>query len=132
MEAVKLNDLKNDTKLTVQLGGCGDFSCMTKADFLNSSEYLDMDISDPESIPVVTVAEIVVHVFDWESVVENFEEDSFEGFGDEFWGSISDRDRITIDSAKVIVNRALEENPTWYEGKVVDIMPEQRKASNEN
>jgi hypothetical protein len=115
---IVLDELKDDTMLTVQTQYC-DFKVMTKAEFLDSADYLDMDKNDKDTIPEVTVAEKVIHVFNWESVVENFEEESFEDFGDEFWNSISADGLEILNLAKEIVNRGLEANPTWYEGKRV-------------
>ena len=119
---ILLDELKNDTMLTVKSANNCDFSVMTKADFLDSAEYLDMDINYANTIPEVTVAKKEVHEFDWESVVERFEEESFEDFGLEFWLSISEEDTKILNQAMEIVNKALEENPNWYEGKNVQII----------
>ena len=121
---IYLEDLKEDVMLTVHLGPYGDFSVMTKADFLNSAEYLDMDIKDTETIPTVTVADKVVHVFDWDSVVEGFDEESYEDFSSDFWIDVTDEDQKILNQAKEIVNRILENNPTWYEGKAVEVAKE--------
>ncbi len=119
--SIKLDELKKDTMLTVKSANNCDFSVMKKADFLDSAEYLDMDINDPETVPEVTVAKKEIHNFDWESVIERFEEESFEDFGLEFWLSISEEDTKILNQAMEIVNKALEENPNWYEGEIVEI-----------
>jgi hypothetical protein len=82
----KLSELDMDTMLTVQHQSDGDFSIMTKRDYLDSAEYLDFPV---EPLTAVTVAEKTIANFDLYSMLEWIGEDEcYEDWAEDVWNTL--------------------------------------------
>lgn len=113
----KLSELNNDTMLTVQHRHNGDFSVMSKEDFLDSSYFLDYPV---EPFPVVTVAETTVPRVDLESFIEYIGEDeTYEGWAEDVCQSILS-DPITQDFLTKL-NHIISLHPVYWEGEPVEV-----------
>lgn len=108
---IKLTEIDNNAMLKV-----GD-NLMTKEDFVNSELFLNY-----EKNPVlVTVAKKVVAKFDLADCLCQFceQEELYEDCFEDLLYDIRDEDLAMIEK---IVNKALEINPTYYEGEPIQVM----------
>jgi hypothetical protein len=117
--SIKLSDVNDSTKLCVSNMGDGDIAVMTKLDFLDSSQFLDMDKNDKETIPDISIAEPMTANFSFENVLENLADEMHEDWQED----------VTYDLNKVLdlkeiedkINKVFAKNPTYYEGTFVEI-----------
>jgi hypothetical protein len=114
MVTIKLSELSNNTMLCVQMAG-RDLGVMDKEDFLNSSEFLDMDKKDFTTIPEVTVADPLVARFDFDSILENLADEMYEDWKE----NVCDALKEVLNEEKI--NEVLANYPTYYEGERVEI-----------
>ena len=120
-----LSELSNDTILTVAHQNDGDFSIMTKEEFLDCVYFHDFSV---ESSPEVTIAKITTKKFTTTSLEMYLEQlgwdDTYEDWDKDVMNYL-----LTIGYANQIVemmNEAFTEYPIYYEGErvIVDIQPE--------
>ena len=119
---IKLSELKNDTMLCVEDRYDGEFSVMSKEDFLESSYFFDYPV---EPFPSVKLADKEIKTFDlWDAIERIGEDDTYEGWDEEVYYALKDLP-ATVEFLQRI-KKVFENHPVYWEGKPVeiDILPE--------
>lgn len=114
---LKLSELPNNAMLCVGNNYNGDIQVMDKADFLESSYFLDYPV---EPFPKVTLADPMVATFDLRYIIEGIGEDEmYEDWDDYVYDCLKDEPetKAFLD----LVKRTFEAHPTYYEGKPIEI-----------
>jgi hypothetical protein len=120
----KLSELSLETMLTVKHQFDGEMDIMSKKGYLNSAYFLDYPA---EPFTTVTVADKTVVRFDIDGIIERLSEDeTYEDWEEDVWYDI-EHSNIDIKAIEKAFNDIFENNPTYWEGEVVeiDIIPEQ-------
>ena len=113
----KLSELQKDTILTVKPSG-EDMQIMSVAGFCDNLESGYYDEDDIRTI-TVTVADRWICEFSWEDVIENYADEMHEDWYDCVMPDLMQK--FDMDEVEKIINEVFSENPTYYEGEVVDI-----------
>lgn len=114
----KLSELSMDTYITVESNSSGDAEVMTKADFLESSYFLDYPV---EKFPKITVAEKTCVKFDLFDAVEHLGfDETHERWLEDVCYDITKSD-IDVKLLESKMNEIFKNNPTYWDGEPVDI-----------
>lgn len=114
---IKLSQLDDDAMLTVAHRYDGDIEIMDKADFLNSSYFLDYPVAP---FPSVTLAVRQVQTFNLFDTIERIgEDDTYEGWDEDVYNDL--RNAPETEAFLGLVNSIFERHPTYYEGNPVEI-----------
>ena len=105
----KLSELPNETILVIEE------TAMTKEEYLDSHYFLDC-----EDVKIY-VGDKEVAEFSWDSEIESESEQMYEDWNDNILADISDEEWVILKKAEEIINRAYEENPTYWEGESVEV-----------
>jgi tetrahydromethanopterin S-methyltransferase subunit A len=92
---------------------------MSKEDFLNSSEFLDMDKDDMQTIPCVSVGKTETVSFDFDYPLENLADEMYEGWQENVTDAL--QKELNLNEIESKINEVLAKYPAYYEGESVEI-----------
>lgn len=126
---IKLSQLPDNAMLTVSHRYDGEIELMDKADFLQSSYFLDYPV---EPFPSVTLADKQIQTFDLFDVIERIgEDDTYEGWDLDVYNDI--RNAPETEAFLNLIRMVFERHPTFWEGNPVeiDMVPGERGKEHE-
>ena len=119
IQPIKLSEVKDDQMLIVKAFNWEDGVVVSKARYMNSSEYLDRNKGEYEKgFPKVYLADKEVECFSLRNVFESMEDDKYEGWLEDVWSEI--KEEVAVDSLEDVINKVLERHPTYWDGREVD------------
>lgn len=118
-EPIKLSELEDSQKITVNIGGYSDPYVTNKADYMKSGEYLDRNSGEYKTgFPKVHLAVAEIVGFNLIDALENIGDDMYEDWYEDVCNAI--KEKLDVDAIEKQVNDVLGEYPTYFDGRQVD------------